>query len=368
MNFIPGMIPFYDNTKDYETNYTEGPFGLLSEHSRELSQNFSSQSFLGFRVDIPFGIPAGPLLNSRYVKAAWNWGFSIATYKTVRGNTYPCHPYPNVIKVNASTVDVHPGDTVEGTRDVKSSIDVEHDGITNSFGVPSRPPEIWQSDVRDCLKSVTEGNVLILSFMGTKQEGMDLDTYISDFAKTCTLAEETGAPILEVNFSCPNVGKEGLICNDVATSRSILESLKAVKGNTPLLVKIGYFAPEQQEILEQLLTSIYDNAEGVVGINTIQAKVVDSEGQQELPGNPVRLHSGICGAAIRWAGLEMAERIMMIKKKRGWKDFAVVGVGGITKPEDFFRYMKIGVDAAQSATGAMWKPDLALEIRKQFRI
>ena len=204
---------------------------------------------------------------------------------------------------------------------------------------------------------------MILSFMGTKKDGMTMDTYVDDFARTCQAAVATGAKVLEVNFSCPNVGKEGLICNDVETSRMILEALKKAKGTVPLLVKVGYFSKEQQGDLEKLLEAIYENAEGVVAINTITAKVVDQNGNQLLPGSAVRLVSGVCGAAMRWAGLEIVERIMQYKHSKGWKDFTGMGVGGVTFVEDYRADMKFGVDAVQSATGAMWKTQLAIDIR-----
>lgn len=359
------QTPFYDHTVSYLDNYDKGPFGLFATNPEEALPKPKPTTFLGFSVDVPFGIPAGPLLNSKFVNAAWNWGYSIPVYKTVRGNEYPTHPAPNVIKVTSKQKDIHPGETVIGHPD-QSSVDVTRDGITNSFGVPSKVPEIWQADVKKSLAVMKPGNVMVLSFMGTKKEDMTFDEYVADFEKACKLAKDTGAPILEVNFSCPNVGKEGLICNDVPTSRAILEALKKAKGNTPLLVKIGYFDKSQQDTLTKLLDAIYENVEGVSAINTIQAKVVDESGNQALPGSPVRLMSGICGAAIKWAGLEMAEKLVAYKKGKALKDFAVVGVGGVTTVEDYHQYMSLGVDAVQSATGAMWRPELAIEVRKSL--
>lgn len=351
---------FYDSKKTYEENYRDGPFGLFRELP-PVEYPKGNYTLFDTPIDIPFGIPAGPLLNSNFIRAAWMWGFSIATYKTVRGTEYPCHPFPNVIRLR-STAPVHPGDTLVGDLNI-DAINILHDGITNSFGVPSRPVEIWQKDVREALRELSSGNLFILSFMGTKNDTMTPDQYIDDFTRTAGLVKDTGAPVLEVNFSCPNVGKEGLICNDVETSRKILEAIKPVRSNVPLLVKIGYFPIDQQSLLEALLDVIHDNADGVVSINTIQAKVTDESGKQILPGNPVRMYSGVCGTAIRWAGLEMAERIMAYKRRKRWKDFSVVGVGGVTKPEDFQAYMRLGVDAVQSAAGAMWKPNLAVDIR-----
>ncbi len=351
---------FYDPARSFDENFEKGPFGpVVPPMPLPIP---APSSFLGFPVDVPFGIPAGPLPTSAFVETAWNWGYSIATYKTVRGNEYPCHPFPNVVKIKIRDADVHPGDTVEGDADI-SAVDVDHEGVTNSFGVPSRDIPVWQKDVKHALAKETKGNLMILSFMGTPKEGMTLPQYAEDFARTCRAARETGARMLEVNFSCPNVGKEGLICNDVETSRTILEALKAAKGNIPLLVKIGYFPKEKLADLEALLEAINENAEGVAAINTITAKVVDNNGKQLLPGSPVRLVSGVCGRAMRWAGLEMVERIASIKEAKGWKDLAVVGMGGVTTPEDYFQYRRLGADVVQSATGAMWKPNLAIDIR-----
>lgn len=354
---------FYDAKKSYEENYDNGPFGYFLNDPQVPLNSVIQKQFMGFEVDIPFGIPAGPLLNGKFIENAWKWGYSLATYKTVRGNTYPCHPVPNVIKVTIPEGEVKPGQELVGDLDI-SGLDVTRDGITNSFGVPSKPPEVWQSDVRATLSKMKKGNLLILSFMGTQQEHMTLDEYVADFVKAAQLAKETGAPILEVNFSCPNVGKEGLICNDVETSRKLLEAMKPARGNTPLLVKIGYFPKEQQSQLHALLDAIHTFADGVAAINTIQAKVVDSQGKQILPGSPVRLFSGVCGSAIKWAGLEMAQRIMSYKKEKNWDNFTVVGVGGVVRAEDYQKYMALGVDAVQSATGAMWESDLALQIRE----
>ena len=354
-------LPFYDPKRSYEENYAKGPFGDFVTSPKNLLKKGSYEIF-GLPLDIPFGIPAGPLLNSNFVKASWNWGYSLATYKTVRGNALAVHPFPNVIKVISKTKNIKPGDTVLGDLNI-DSIDVEKDGITNSFGVPSKTPRIWQADAKKALKSMQRGNLMILSFMGTKLEKMTRRDYIENFVQTCKLARQTGAPILEVNFSCPNFGKEGLICNDFETSADILGALYKAKGNTPLLVKIGYFGKQQKHDLDKLLTCIKKYADGVCAINTIAAKVVNKKGEQVLPGNSVRLLSGTCGATIRWAGLEMAKHIVDYKQTKNWKNFAVIGVGGVTTPKDYFKYMKLGVDAVQSATGAMWNPSLALEIR-----
>lgn len=128
-------MPFYDPNLSYEDNYIHGPFGHFSQNPPPSASRRKKHSFLGYSVDLPFGIAAGPLLNSAYISAAWRWGFSISTYKTVRGNSYPSYPHPNVIKVSFKHKHIRPGDVVVGITDT-TDIDVTRDGITNSFGVP----------------------------------------------------------------------------------------------------------------------------------------------------------------------------------------------------------------------------------------
>lgn len=348
------MQPIYDPTKTYEDNCTNGPFGLFGDKPTEV---------LGFPLEIPFGIGAGILPNAKFVTAAWRWGFSIATYKTVRSDIYPAHPFPNIIKVRSKKV--HPGDTVVADFNV-NHVNVDKDGITNSFAVPSKKSADWIADAAMAQKTPHKGSVMILSFMGTKWEGGDRKNFIDDFARCCRLARKAHPDILEVNLSCPNFGAEGLVCNDLNMSADVLETLSEARGNTPLLVKIGYFPKARQEDLETLLSIIHRYAQGVVGINTISAKVVDKNGGQALPGNPVRLYSGICGAAIRWAGLDFSERAVACRENKHWKDFTIIGVGGVTTPTHFRQYMKLGVNAVLSVTGAMWRSTLAIDIRKSF--
>ncbi len=358
------QTPFYDAGLSYEENYDKGPFGVFADNTIQVETSRDTYDFLGHTVSLPFGIPAGPLLNGKFCEAAMRLGFALSTYKTVRGEETPCHPFPNVVRVNGDADTIRPGETVIANNDI-THIDIEHDGITNSFGVPSKSPTIWVADATRAVHHTPERSLLIMSFMGTKHEGMTRDEYVADFANTCRLARSTGAPVLEVNFSCPNVGKEGLICNDVETSTAILEALHSEKGNIPLLVKIGYFPKEAQATLELLLAAIHKNADGVVAINTVQATVLNADGTQALPGSAVRRQSGTCGATIRWAGLEMVDRIHAVRTNRGWRDFALIGVGGVTKPEDYYTYRQAGADAVQSAAGAMWRPLLAQEIIHQ---
>lgn len=148
------FAPFYDVNRTYEDNYLQGPFGAFAEvmkgdsaagASAQSAQTTQSQSsdqaeeFLGFRVNLPFGIPAGPLLNERFTTAAFRMGFDLAVYKTVRSRAWGCNAFPNVLAVHPKNAD---GSLVPGSAELDEGVlaDTRYElpiSISNSFGVPS---------------------------------------------------------------------------------------------------------------------------------------------------------------------------------------------------------------------------------------
>jgi len=75
------------------------------------------------------------------------------------------------------------------------------------------------------------------------------------------------------------------------------------------------------------------------------------------------LRSGVCGHAVKWAGVAMASRLARLREELGMK-FEIVGVGGAGSAAAFDEYRRAGADAVMSATSAMWNPLLAQEIKE----
>lgn len=355
--------PLYNIYKTYDQNFDLGPIGLKNFKKPIFKRKTPKYSFLGFPVNSPFGIPAGPLLNSKFVKEAFDFGFDVVHYKTQRSVAFDCNLYPNILFVDTkgSLTMKKANNALLGQTE--SDKKPKEYSITNSFGNPSRGPKMWTGDMREAIKYAKKGQLLIASVVGTIQKGFDDNAYYNDFAKTAKLAVSAGANIIELNLSCPNVTNEGVICYSKDAVYAICKKTRDKIGNKKLLIKIGYFSKGQNRLLEKILNKVSPFIDGVAAINTIAAEIVDENGQQALPG-PQRLKSGVCGAGIKWAGINMVERLYKLRKKLKY-DFAIIGVGGVMTPQDFFDYQKAGADLVQSATGAMWNPYLAYEIWKK---
>jgi len=345
----------YDIAASYEDNYQNGP---LIQHAPPQRDVTPTHNFLGFSVNSRLGIPAGPLLNANWILAYAALGFDLLVYKTVRTIATPCHPHPNCIFLDKKSLikEDEFGNRLTATAHQPSSID--EISITNSFGMPSRDPSIWQEDVQKAKRGIGKGQVLIVSVVGTPDQGNLAD----DYAKGARLAVDAGADIIEINLSCPNVVTgEGSIFTDPTCSATISKTVKQAIGAVPLIIKIGYLS--NKEKLAAMVKANAPHIAAISGLNTLSFEVVNADGTSALPG---RLRSGVCGSAIRGCAMDQAKRVVELRQKEKY-DFAIIGVGGVMTTEHIRQFLNLGIDAVMSATGAMWNPNLAYDYWKVAR-
>lgn len=353
--------PFYDSNLDFNVNFDKGPYGAFRNSKRIKTSEAPKYTFLGYQINFPFGIPAGPLPNNKFIKGAFDLGFDVNCYKTQRSVEFKCNPFPQVVYVNVDG-NLTLKKASKPLLAVKNPKNKKHFTITNSFGNPSRGPKFWTKDLKKALSNEGRGQLLMMSVVGTIKKGFTEEDYFDDFAKTAHLAAKTGVKVIEVNLSCPNVATEGVICYRPDAVSAICIKIKSKIGKTPLVAKLGYFSKDQEKILKEILLKNISNIAAYSAINTISAPVVDKGGKQALPGEG-RLKSGMCGASIKWAGVDMVKRLVRLREELGL-NYEIIGVGGVMDAKDFKDYRKAGADLVQSATAAMWNPLLAQEIKK----
>ncbi|MGE9657829.1 hypothetical protein ACQP6C_04965 [Snodgrassella alvi] len=345
--------PFYNPLLSYEDNYHQGPFGDFRNLNVSADIQSQPECFLNMEVNLPFGIPAGPLLNANFIRAAFKHGFDLCVYKTVRSRAQASHPLPNVLSIHPAGKLSANVDTVLADNQYTQPL-----SITNSFGVPSYNPDIWQADMAEAIQSAQKGQYVIGSFQGTPGNESSIE---KDYARTAVLVNETKAPILEANLSCPNEGVNKLLCFDFEKVERIAKEIKNAVPDKPLFLKLAYFADDNA--IFPLLRKLDGVIDGYSTINTLSARPVDADGKPALGTD--RPTGGVCGDAIRWAGLEMVERLARLRA-RLQNHFTIIGVGGVSCTEHYQAYRAAGADAVMSATGAMWNSQLAIEIKKSL--
>ncbi|HSX11305.1 MAG TPA: hypothetical protein VLF94_06305 [Chlamydiales bacterium] len=327
--------PIYDIGKTYAENAEEGPFFKGEIPKRPKAEKMFD--FLGYQVNSPIGVPAGPLLNSKWIALAGKLGFDIPVYKTIRSEAHPSHALPNVAFVDANG---------RRTGRPERSADIS---ITNSFGNPSRSPDFLLEDIERANRSLQKGQVMVVSVYGTPKHGMSVG---EDFVRTAVMATGAGARIIEANFSCPNIAKgEGILYNSPETLHEYARSIARAIHPVPLILKVGLF-PDLHLMKSVFLAAARAGVRAMCGINTVSMKI-------EPPLDENRKTSGVCGAAIRPAALSfIRDGARIIRENK--LDLTLMGCGGIMLPEHFDEFFEAGAQVAMSATGMMWDPYLAM--------
>lgn len=353
------MKPIYDINKSYLENAEEGPFFDDKRSQRIFPPKSTWSSFLGFPVASMIGVPAGPLLNARWVELALQLGFDIVTYKTIRSRAHPAHPVPNMVYVDANRF-LDPKE--EGSKLTLASNpprSMEELAMTNSFGIPSRDPDYLVADIARAQSALAPGQLLIVSVVGTPREGED---YIKDFAKAALLAIDGGAQVIEADLSCPNVAsREGSLYTDPDSIFRIAKELTQSIGGRPLIIKVGMI--QDKELFRKIACSAQrGGVHALAGINTLSMQVVDSQGKPAL--GEKRLRAGVCGKPIRKAALAFTQLAREVIDEEQL-DLKLITTGGVTEYTHFDDFFDAGADVAMSALGMMWDPYLALRYHEK---
>ena len=369
--------PFYEPNLSYQENYDNGPFGPFAQepsNDEKAALTLPEAEWVtvgGLRLRRPLGIPSGPLLNAKFTDAAFRWGYDLCHYKTVRSRRWPSHPSPNVLHVLSGPIapDKLGREPLPARRFKEDEeVEVETLSITNSFGMPAQEPDVWQADMERAARNASPGQALVASITGTPSPDGDHRAYLRDFARTAAMAAETAPHALEVNLSCPNLGGHGLLCHDPESAGLVCRATReAIGGDIPLFAKIGSFPTGKQgdDLLEAVIEATAPYLQGYGIVNAVPVPVISEGGEAALSGDG-RALAGVCGAALKPTGLNMVHRANRLRKAKGY-DFAIIGVGGMASPDDYFEYLEAGADAVQGATGPMWNNRLAVEIARAMK-
>lgn len=353
----------YDINKSFIDNWRAGPQIESPLPVRQLLPESKWFDWLGFKIMSRIGIPACPIMTGKGIALMSRLGFDVLTYKTIRQSEHPAHPWPNIkfVDIDRPLASSELNQTIY-CADQEMKLDKI--AIANSFGNNSLSPRIIAEDINVAKQSLQKGQVLIVSIYGEKNEQHD---QIDDYVMAASLAKDAGADIIEANISCPNLHAEQLrsqnnIFSDLDYFYQLMRAIILAIKPRPLLIKLGYIA-DFQLLQKILITAASAGIAGITAINAIPMQV-NNKLNQPVFGEQ-RQWSGVSGFPIKQLGLEFIQRINQIKLQEKL-ELSVLGCGGITEAQHFNEYLALGADIAQSATGAMWNPNLGMEYHNQL--
>jgi hypothetical protein len=172
-------------------------------------------NLLGYQVNSPIGVAAGPLLNSKWVEGYARLGFDVLTYSTVRSRFQPAHSLPNI-----RHVETRDQFAVAPRRPHANGSPT----IAISTGTPSMDPDIWRKDMRRAKERLGPGQILIASILGTPDPGGNPESLIADYTRCAVWSAEAGADVIEVHLAAPSpFGEPGqMVYESIPLSAQIL--------------------------------------------------------------------------------------------------------------------------------------------------
>ena len=164
------------------------------------------------------------------------------------------------------------------------------------------------------------------------------------------LDEQKAIQAFEINVSCPNVKKGGLVFgNDISAVGKITGEVRAAT-EKPIVVKLS---PNTANIAEFAAAVKKEGGDAISAINTLVGASFNI-----LTRKPkiAMVTGGLSGPAIKPVAIA---KVLEIKRK---VDIPIIGIGGIMNYKDAAEFMIAGASAVQIGTVNFINPNAGLEM------
>jgi dihydroorotate dehydrogenase (NAD+) catalytic subunit len=213
-------------------------------------------------------------------------------------------------------------------------------GMLNAIGLANVGVEAFCRDKLPTLRA--RGVTVVANIFATTLE---------DFARLAQrLDGEPGVAAVELNISCPNVDKGGLLfgCDALAAAR-VTAAVRAVT-KLPIWVKMS---PEAGDLKGVGLACQEAGADALTAINTIRGLAIDPATWKARLANRT---GGLSGPALKPLALRMVWELSRAVK------IPVIGIGGIATAEDAVEFLLAGATAVQVGTASFADPTASKKV------
>jgi dihydroorotate dehydrogenase len=331
-------------------------------------------SVLGTNVACPLGVAASPLTRSAEHLAYFaRRGFEVLTFKTVRSVEWAPHRAPNWVYIENGDAPLPLDADLTAVTARGDAATCVPSGVpfstANSYGVPSPPPREWQEELAEARTLTGDDALLIASVQGSPEIYRERRALVTDFVRTARLAAAAGPSAIEINLSCPNTVdfptgsiRPPLCTSNPALTREVVVQVREALPDAKLVAKLSFMPAS---VLGALVASFATATNGIAGINTLPATVLDHEGKATFFGvendrAQIREVAGLSGASIREFSANFVESLVSLKELNGW-EYDVLAMGGVMGLADVRSLLDRGAAAVQVVTGMLDGSTLAQE-------
>ncbi len=227
------------------------------------------------------------------------------------------------------------------------------------------PPRIYETD-SGMLNAIGLQNVGARKFLEEKLPFLrtlqarclvNVFGYSTDDYVRCIeiLNDGEGIDAYELNISCPNTRCGGMIYgNDPKLTEEVVAASKKA-ARYPVMVKLS---PNVTDITLTARAAEAAGADALSLVNTFVGMAIDVETRTPRVSN---VTAGLSGPAIKPVAVRMVYQAARAVR------IPIVGMGGISTPEDALEFILAGARAVQVGTANFYAPDTALRVVEGIR-
>ena len=178
---------------------------------------------------------------------------------------------------------------------------------------------------------------------------------VSDYVEVARRLDGVpGVAGIELNISCPNVGRGGLqFAIDASAAGEVTAAVRRAT-DLPLLVKLSPNVADVRPIAKAIQEA---GADALTAINTLSGIAVSPSRERPLLGN---VFGGLSGPAIKPVALRVVYEVAQAVK------IPIVAIGGVTELADVLDYLAVGAVAVQVGTAIFADPTLPIRLVDQL--
>jgi dihydroorotate dehydrogenase (NAD+) catalytic subunit len=213
-------------------------------------------------------------------------------------------------------------------------------GMLNSVGLQNKGIDYFEKNIYPKVSSY-DTNVIVNINGGTVEDYIALARRIDKLDRI---------PAIELNISCPNVKRGGMLFGtNPDSAREVIRSVRNAYSRV-LIVKLS---PNVTDIVEFAKIAEEEKADSVSLINTLLGMAVDI---RTMKPSLATITGGLSGPAIKPVALRMVWQVAKSVK------IPVMGIGGIMNTGDAIEFLLAGATAIQVGTASFIDPQVSVKI------
>lgn len=214
-------------------------------------------------------------------------------------------------------------------------------GMLNCVGLQNKGVDYFCSHIYPQIKDIDTR--MIVNVSGSTPE---------DYAECAARIDALDKiPAIELNISCPNVKDGGMAFGVTCAGATSVVKVVRERYHKTLIVKLS---PNVTDIAEIARACEAEGADSVSLINTLMGMAIDTE--RRCPKLSIGT-GGLSGPAVKPVALRMVWQVARAVK------IPVIGLGGISSPQDAIEFLMAGATAIEIGTANFIDPAIAYKVK-----